>query len=144
MLPARKFIGLTREQRRLVCLAALLVGAFRLGLRLFPFRTVLRALARLPRGERPAPADASAFRRDSVWAVKAAGRRLLGDRPCLPEALALLVLWKRHGLPAVLRIGVQKGGSGAFRAHAWVEAEGDIVLGRPAPAAQYVPLPPIR
>lgn len=64
-----------------------------------------------------------------VWAIRAVGRRTLGDRPCLPEALAGRFMLQRRGYQADLHIGVRKGDDGALMAHAWLESGESIVLG---------------
>ncbi len=64
-----------------------------------------------------------------VWAIRAVGRRTLGDRPCLPEALAGRLMLQRRGYEANLTIGVRKDEKGALLAHAWLESGQHIVLG---------------
>ena len=75
-----------------------------------------------------------------AWALAAAGRRLPGGRNCLAEALAGLVMLRRSGRPARLRIGVARRVSGSFVAHAWVECDGFPVVGA-AGAPALTPLP---
>ena len=57
--------------------------------------------------------------------VAAAAR--LGGFTCLPRALTLQRILRRHGLPADLRIGVRKVG-GTLDAHAWVELHGQALM----------------
>ena len=64
-----------------------------------------------------------------VRLVKGVGRRVLGKKPCLPQALVTQWFLQRNGFDAKLRIGVTKDDSGAFLAHAWIESGGDIVIG---------------
>ncbi len=64
-----------------------------------------------------------------VWAIRAVGRRTLGERPCLPEALAGRLMLQRRGYEANLHIGVRKGEKGDLLAHAWLESGPSIVLG---------------
>ncbi len=64
-----------------------------------------------------------------VWAIRAVGRRTLGDRPCLAEALAGRFMLARRGYQADLHIGVRKGEKGDLLAHAWLESGNSIVLG---------------
>lgn len=52
---------------------------------------------------------------------------------CLPRALILVRLLRRQGLPAELRVGVDKPG-GEFSAHAWVE-HGGMPLAEPESSA---------
>lgn len=59
---------------------------------------------------------------------------------CLSEALVAKALLARHGHSGELIIGVQKTGAG-FRAHAWVECPGDVIIGNAAPeGVEFKPL----
>ena len=75
-----------------------------------------------------APGDSGEIDR-IVWAVSAAGRVALGEKPCLPIAMATQWLLSRRGFSTDLRIGVMRGESGNLEAHAWVEREGLILIG---------------
>lgn len=136
----RKLRRLAPARRRAVLEAALWIVAIRTALLVFPFHTVLRVVRRLARPPgrpglpRPDPDDA-------VWAVQAAGRRLLRRNPCLTEALAALVVLRRAGRAATLRVGVAKDGDVRLRAHAWVEDEGRVIVGGETAPLDYVTLP---
>jgi hypothetical protein len=68
----------------------------------------------------------------------AAGLHLL-PMTCLPRALSLRWMLGRRGIPAQLRIGVQKNSMG-MSAHAWVEVEGEGI-GEPGDiAGKFKPL----
>jgi Transglutaminase-like superfamily len=88
------------------------------------------------------PAEAvAAARRDATHLARAADPRgvalrlgriveraldhLPGDTRCLTRSLVLVHLLARRGIPAKLVIGVE---AAPFRAHAWVEHEGEPVL----------------
>jgi hypothetical protein len=64
-----------------------------------------------------------------VWAIGALGRRLPGLRNCLVQALAGQMLLARYGQASQLRIGVARFADGQFKAHAWVEVAGRILIG---------------
>jgi hypothetical protein len=53
------------------------------------------------------------------------------------------MLLGRFGLPACLRIGVAKTKAGNLQAHAWVESEGKIVIGRITNLSHYTMLSPL-
>jgi hypothetical protein len=76
-----------------------------------------------------------------AWAVEAIAKRVLPDRPCLTQALALLLLLRRQGYTAELRIGVRPSEDKHLDAHAWIESEGRILIGRTADLSEYTPLP---
>lgn len=135
----------TGRERRAAARAALLIWTIQAGLALLPFRHVLRVVHRAARPAGPPgklAADPSQFDRElAVWSVEAAGRRLLSRNPCLPKALAVLVLFRRAGAEAQLRLGVAREGDAPVRAHAWVESEGEVVIGGDVPLDEYTPLP---
>lgn len=78
-----------------------------------------------------------------VWAVSAASRRLPRTGNCLAEALATQVMLGRRGYAAALRIGVARNGKGEFIAHAWLEADGKVLIGGMQSPSRFVPLPPL-
>lgn len=98
-------------------------------LRLLPFRRV-RGLME-GQGAAPAPPRLSPDdERRLLWAVTAVSQRLLPSRPCLPQALAGQFLLRRRGArPVQLQIGVARNEDGSIEAHAWLEREGQVLLG---------------
>lgn len=53
-----------------------------------------------------------------------------GGRNCLARALAAELMLGRYGYSSQLKIGVAKTPSGEFEAHAWLESEGRVLIGR--------------
>ncbi len=122
-----KFARLPWRDRGLVARAFLSLSLIRAGLMLMPFQTLRGAVCgsgRRPRAVNPA------YRPDTAkiaWAVAAANRILHGD--CLPLALAAELMLRHYGYPAELKIGAGRDPGGTFIAHAWVESEGQVVIG---------------
>ena len=87
-----------------------------------------------PRDQRPVenPRDPrpvnSARIRDLCWAVTAISARSPLCATCLEQGVALVMLLTMARIPANLVVGVARAES-AFRAHAWVECGGVVVLG---------------
>jgi len=71
--------------------------------------------------------------------VGIAARRTLWPTSCLRQALALRFLLARRGIETALHIGVKSGGDG-FGAHAWVEYQGEILIGGEHAAQIYTRL----
>lgn len=110
--------------------AGTLTIVVRTGLSVGSLRSVIRSLqcaARmLPRWSDSTPGR----RARAAWAANTAGRRLLPERPCLTQALVLQYLLHRQGdASARLRLGVARGTDDTLRAHAWVERNGEILIG---------------
>jgi hypothetical protein len=82
------------------------------------------------------PDGADGFR--IAWAVRAASRRV-PRATCLVQALTVQLLLARHGYVSVLRVGVKRD-DGAFKAHAWVEFQGRVVVGADGHSG-FMPLP---
>lgn len=132
----RKFLNLTMSDRLLLIRALFWLGAIRLGLKLLPFQTLRRLLARMaqPTGRLQAVEKPSV---DNVaWAVMVASHYIPGAR-CLAQALATQVLLERRGYPTQLRIGFTR----QMSAHAWVECEGRVAIGGAGNMARYIPVP---
>jgi hypothetical protein len=134
---ARKWVKTPRARRRLLWQAVILAGATRALLRLLPLARLRPTLAFL--AERIVPARCHAEEDEIVRALAAVNRRLGGT--CLANALAAQALLQRYGYPVTLRIGASWK-DGNFAAHAWIERNGDIVVGGPASVVQqYAPFP---
>jgi hypothetical protein len=62
---------------------------------------------------------------------------------CLARALATQHLLAVNGYGAQLRIGVAKESSGKLEAHAWVEYQGNVIIGGLQHLSAFTPLPPL-
>ena len=60
---------------------------------------------------------------------------------CLTQALVADAILRRYGYAAELKIGVGRGETNRFQAHAWVELDGKVVIGDLPLLDQYTPLP---
>jgi hypothetical protein len=133
----RKFLVISPAERRAVVGAAVLIGVVRMGLLLLPFRNLRQLLSLVSQGRtrHPLPVE------QVTWAVATAARRLPGQNTCLVQALAAQTLLARHGHVTELRIGVARRGEG-IEAHAWLERDGQPVLGEPD-RLRHTVLPPL-
>jgi Transglutaminase-like superfamily len=123
-----KALRLSAADRRLLIQSALLIAAIRIGLWLLPFRTLSRMLAKLTAAA-PGSRRGDPVTFDRVaWSVSRASR-WVPAATCLTQALAALALLRRHGVPARLHIGVAKDRHARLLAHAWVESNGNVVVG---------------
>jgi hypothetical protein len=141
----KRYRDRTPEERRAVTRAGLLIAGLQLALAVLPFRRVMGGVYRVARPHASVgsgPGEHSQFDRDlAVWAVEAAGRRLLSRNPCLPKALAVLILFRRGGEDAEMHVGVTRELDGSVQAHAWVESGGQVVIGGDVPIESYTRLP---
>ncbi len=129
-----KLLGLPRHERVALLEAWTLLLLVALALRLVAFSRIV-ALARAPwRTRRPAPLSVARL----LWLVEVAGRYAPCTAACLEQALVLSWLLGRRGVATTLRIGVARR-DGGLAAHAWLEHEGTVILGR-AESGDYAPL----
>ena len=111
--------------------AFFVVMFWRVSLYLVPYKKVLTWVERGFRSQ-PGPSIVKSLeerKRQILWAVRVVSRRLLGDSPCLPQALAAKWMLGRLGTASELRIGVARGKEKQLEAHAWLESEGNILIG---------------
>ena len=105
----------------------------RLGLVLLPFRTVvLRRGGYLPARRRSLSPEVA------VRAIGMAGRLVPGST-CLSRSLALKFLLRVAGIRSTLWIGVGPTPSVEFQAHAWLEADGRVLLGE-SKRGSFIPM----
>lgn len=126
------FLRNSLSDQWLLIKALMLVWAVRLGLWVLPLRTLREIIAKSTSkasvSEQVEPTDSqlvarlvSSIRRVSKYVPAAS---------CLTQALATQILVGRRGQPASLQIGVTKSAMGNLRAHAWLESNGEIIIGR--------------
>lgn len=138
----RKLWRLPPRDRALLLRATVLLAAARVGLWVLPLRVVRQLLARAGRSSQPLRRGRTAPRHRIVWALLVASR-FVPRATCLPRALATEALFLQSGYRAELRIGVSKTAAGRLVAHAWVESDGQIVMGNLLDLSRYAPLPPL-
>jgi hypothetical protein len=121
------FRALPPHHRRLLVTAVTLVAIVRLALWILPSRIIVRSVRAVgltyPDGVLPR-VDVDAV----TWAVEAASRRI-PQATCLTQAIAAQLLLRRHGFQSRLCLGVARDVGGGFRAHAWLERNGRVVMG---------------
>jgi len=133
----RRWLALSRAERRLIVRAFWALAAVDLGLRVQGFRRVLERIQR----QTTAPLDsvgAEHFRRvgEYVRWLEVASRYHPVRAQCLHRSLALHWWLRQDGLPSELRIGVRKD-RGELKAHAWVELGGHVVNDQPAAVGPF-------
>ncbi len=136
----RRFRCLAAPDKRLLIETAFLLASIGLVLRLVSFRTLQDLLVRILGQTRRTRAAAS-FPSDRIaWAIAVASRYVPGAQNCLVQALAAwtLLAWRHHA--GLLHIGVTNGPDRQFKAHAWVEHDGKVLVGGGPNLASYTTL----
>lgn len=120
------------------------VAGVRLALWVLPYKVVQRALECDVAPPDDLPIHELNLRRQRILsAVAATSKHLLGDKPCLTQALVARRLLRQQGYDTDLRIGVTKEG-GELLAHAWLEKDRQVILGGRGSQTKYVPLAPVQ
>lgn len=129
MTRARRYLALAPAERRLFNEAYALVVAVRVASWTMPFARIRQLAERI--GQRPRSDDAASSSSPEriAFMVRAAGNAFPGAHNCLVQALVAQIMLRRRGYPAELRIGVANPANGGFKAHAWLESEGRVVIG---------------
>ena len=114
-------------EKKLLAQSFLLVLAVRIGLWILPFSFLSNWLqgASLDANK---SADWKSINR-IVRSVRSVSR-LVPFATCLTQALATRVLLRMVGQASDLRIGVERDQNEKFQAHAWIEVDGRIVIGK--------------
>lgn len=114
------------------------------GIRLIPIQRCFRILNRActVARNRAGRLDRYALIRvsDDLWAAGAVGRRMPGAT-CLVNAMVAKYLLARRGLDAALEIGVAPSRPVPSFAHAWLELDGQVVLGGETSPEVFTPFP---
>ena len=124
-----KWWRLTAADQQLVVKMAIVLGMIRVGLKIFSFNKLKNILESTSRSSPDLQPVDGEYQQKVVWAATSVGRRVLSDQPCLAQALAVQLFFKRKNIPAKLYIGVAKENDGQLTAHAWVESDGQVVIG---------------
>lgn len=134
-----KFLNLTTAERNLLVSALFRLVAIRIGLWVLPLQVILRRLETLK--------VSKTFRvctpEQIAWAIRLVSRYLPGTGNCLVQSLAARAMLARQGYLPHLRIGAAKDESGGFKAHAWVECDGRIIIGAVG-VSQFTPFPDLK
>lgn len=111
-------------RHRLLAIKALALLVFvRLSLTFRGYRSVLDRIAEVkPHGRRSISLPLLAW-----WVERMA--RYVPRATCMTQALTLRYLAAREGHPCTIRIGIRHEAGKKFEAHAWVIADGQVVIG---------------
>lgn len=130
-----------RGDRLLILRSWLVLNAVRLGLWLLPFRVVRHLLTILSPSPDVGARTGSPSINRIIRAVTLSSHFSPGSAKCLARALTTQCLLHRAGYATELHIGVLKNDRGQLEAHAWLEYEGIVVMGRLDTLSRYTPLP---
>ena len=123
------FRRLTWKRRLLLLEALLFLSLSSLAVKWLPFRLVMKLAERVPSLRRPPAGDAEPIVSDIRWAVEAWAARLPWRTVCFQIGLAVHLMLRLRGLPAVLHYGVRQNPEKGLQAHVWITRSGHPVVG---------------
>ena len=119
------FRRLTFAERRLILEATIILAASRIVVLTVPFRFIARWVSRMPENG----ACDEALRGQVRQAITIAAKNVPWNAVCLPQAMTAKVMLARRGCGSSFHLGAGFDEKGKFVAHAWLVANGDIVVG---------------
>ncbi len=123
------FFKLPLREKVLLGESFFLVAFIGLALRLVPFKFLKKTFTRkLMEEAEQKPIDWNQIN-TIVRSVRSVSR-FVPFATCLPQALATMLLIKSKGQHSELKIGVAKDDEQHFKAHAWLETNGRIIIGK--------------
>jgi hypothetical protein len=126
MAKVRKFWNLPRDQKWLVLGALPVVAIARLLLWVLPFRFIRGRIMNQAAPGKSSPVDAAP---EEIARAVARASSVIPCATCLTQAVALQWLLQRRGIGVSVRLGAARDEQGAFKAHAWVEYAGRVLIG---------------
>jgi Transglutaminase-like superfamily len=132
------FIRLNWAAKQLFTYTFFLLIIIRFGLRFLNFAQLQRFTDRLGRLYPDQPTQYTLT--GIIWAVNLSSKFTPGGAKCLARALTTKILMQQQHYIGEICIGVAKGDRGNLEAHAWVEVEGNVIMGWLPDLARYKPL----
>ena len=138
-----RFLRVRAGAKRLLVFCLALQMGIRLGLWLAPYSKIQGFAEKwankwIPRKTSPDPT----FESRVVWAIMASSR-LVPRCTCFVRALAAQMLFRREEVQTELRVGIAKDSNGRLKGHAWLEKNGEVLIGGMEDLSQYTLLPPL-
>ena len=127
-----KFLNLTNEERILLLKTFFLLKLVRLGLWVYPYGRLLQFLDKVSLSfsqNYKVTQQVNKIELTKItWAINLSSSYSFGEVKCLAKALTTKVIMINYGYSPQLHIGVALK-SGRLEAHAWVENEGEVIIG---------------
>ena len=141
MYKVNKFLSLPFGRKKLLAQSLLLIWLIRIGLWTFSFERLNKWLfscdSEMSNGKtenwNEIEIISDAVRSSSRYVPRAS---------CLTQAFAVAILLRRRGQHSQLKIGVNKDANEKFTAHAWIEINGQIIIGKLPLHQRFIVLSP--
>jgi Transglutaminase-like superfamily len=130
-----RFLGWPYPKKKLLLQVFVLIARIRICLWLIPSKTLKGYIStpELPRGDQASNWDTVNELVDYVRFCS----RFVPYATCLTQALATRSMLRRMGQNCMLKIGVDKDQDHKLLAHAWIEVDGKIIIGKVRDIRRY-------
>lgn len=132
-----KFRKLNSSGKRLFVQAYFSMMLIRLGLLLLPFSKLQGLIKEISQRKMLFPTTRPITAWQVALAVHRSSKYSPGEVKCLARALTTAFLMSRYGLSYKMNIGVARGEQNNFEAHAWVESDGQVIVGNLPDLSRY-------
>jgi Transglutaminase-like superfamily len=127
---------LSLSQRRWLWQSAPALLAIKTALTILPYPTFRKLFGKLIESGRRQPASEQTLH-EVAQAIEILSARWPWRAVCLPQALTYKYIL-RNDASLLLKIGVNRSSIGEFQAHAWVEKDGKLLIGKTAETYQQL------
>jgi hypothetical protein len=124
-----KLIHLDSSKRQLLISTFALLALVKLGLSIMSFKTLHRFMLKISYSQLKNQMPEQISLENIIWALNMSTHYIPGGAKCLARALTCRVFMSRYNYTSQLYIGVAKGEDEGLKAHAWIESQGQVVVG---------------
>jgi hypothetical protein len=138
-----KFWQLDSTERNLLMKTFLLLNLVRFLFLFLQFPRLQKILTKLGTRRSSSNGTLPLSVKQIVWAIELSTQFSPGGAKCLARALTMQTLMQQQGYDSQLQIGVIHQPTEEFQAHAWIEYQGEIVIGMLPDLEKYKALHPV-
>ena len=131
-----KFLQLEEKKKILIIKATLLLLVVRLWLYFFSFKSIYNFI-RKERKNNDLNTNNTISKTEVIWSVEATSNHLPFISTCLIKALAAYILLSNYNHQSNIKIGITKPKNNILDAHAWIESNGEIIMGKNYKLPEY-------
>lgn len=138
-----KLLKLPNQEKWLLGQTCIVLGASRLGLRCLSFHTLHHLIDKLSNRLIQANGTRELTPEQIISAVETSTYYMPGQPQCLSRAITTKIILAVYGYHCNLKLGVMKTPMSSLEAHAWIEYEGNVVIGGGQELNRFVSFPSI-
>ena len=138
-----KLLRLPNKEKWLLGQTYIVLGSSRLGLRYLSFQRLHHLIDKLSNRLIQAKGISELTLEQIISAVETSTYYMPGQPQCLSRAITAKIILAVYGYHCNLKLGVTKTPMSSLEAHAWIEYEGNVLIGGGQELNRFVSLPSI-